>query len=69
MQFSAGQNVRLKNYGAQTFFPLMIFKHGLLEGLIFLFKYSSISRTKLESFGLGELKIYNFSRIGHTTGK
>ena len=37
-------------------FPLTIFKHGLLEGSTFLFQYSSIRRTKLESSRLGELK-------------
>ena len=37
-------------------FPLTIFKHGLLEGSTFLFQYSSISRTKLESSRLDELK-------------
>ena len=37
-------------------FPLTIFKHGLLEGSTFLFQDSSISRTKLESSRLRELK-------------
>ena len=46
----------LKNYGARTFFPLTIFKHVLLERSTFLFQYSSISHTKLESSLLGELK-------------
>ena len=36
--------------------PTTVFKHGLLEGSTFLFQYSSISRTKLESSQLGELK-------------
>ena len=33
-----------------------VFKHGLLEGSTFLFQYSSITRTPLESSRLGELK-------------
>ena len=33
-----------------------VFKHGLLEGSTFLFQYSSLSRTRLESSRLGELK-------------
>ena len=37
-------------------FQLTIFKHGLLEGLTILLQYSSISRAKLESSLLGELK-------------
>ena len=37
-------------------FQLTIFKHGLLEGSTILLQYSSISRTKLESSLLGELK-------------
>ena len=37
-------------------FQLTIFKHRLLEGLTILLQYSSISRTKLESSLLGELK-------------
>ena len=32
------------------------FKHGLLEGSIFLFQYSSMTRAPLESSPLGELK-------------
>ena len=35
---------------------LTIFKHGLLEGSTMLLQYSSISRSKLESSLLGELK-------------
>ena len=34
----------------------MVFKHGLLEGSTFLFQYSFITHTKLESPRLGELK-------------
>ena len=37
-------------------FQLTIFKHGLLKGSTILLQYSSISRTKLESSPLGELK-------------
>ena len=37
-------------------FHLTIFKHGFLEGSTILLQYSSISRTKLESSLLGELK-------------
>ena len=33
-----------------------VFKHGLLEGLTILLKYSAITRTPLESSPLGELK-------------
>ena len=33
-----------------------VFKHGLLEGSTFLFEYSSITCTPLESSRLGELK-------------
>ena len=33
-----------------------VFKHGLLEGSTFLFQYSSITCTPLESSPLGELK-------------
>ena len=37
-------------------FQLTIFKHGLLEGSTILLQYSSISRKRLESSLLGELK-------------
>ena len=37
-------------------FLSMAFQHGLLEGSTFLFQYSSITRTPLESSPLGELK-------------
>ena len=37
-------------------FQLTIFKHELLDGSTILLQYSSISRTKLESSLLGELK-------------
>ena len=55
MQFSARQDVRLKSYGARSFLS-MVSKHGLLEGYAFLFQYSSITRTSLESSRLDELK-------------
>ena len=45
-----------KKLRRSNLFPLTIFKHGLLEGSTFLFPYSSISRTKLESSRLDELK-------------
>ena len=47
MQFSGGQEVILKNYGARSYF---------YEGLTFLFQYRFITHTKLENSGLGELK-------------
>ena len=57
MRFSAGQDVRLKSYGARSsFYRRSLLKHGLLEGSTFLFQYSSITRTPLESSRLGELK-------------
>ena len=37
-------------------FLSMVFKHGLLKGLTFLFQYSFITHKKLESSRLGELK-------------
>ena len=55
MHFSAGQEVRFKNYGAQLFLST-VFKHGLLEGSTFLFQYSFITHRKLESSRLSEIK-------------
>ena len=55
MQFSGGQDVRLNSYSARTSLS-RVFKHGLPEGSTFLFQYSSITRTPLESSQLGELK-------------
>ena len=54
MQFSPGQDVRLKF----TVLALSIdgLKHGLLEGSTCLFQYSSMTRAPLESCRLGELK-------------
>ena len=56
MQFSAGQDVRLKNYRAQSSFYRRPFKHGLLDGSTFLFQYSSMTCAPLESCRLVELK-------------
>ena len=50
---TARNNKKLRR---SNLFQLTIFKHGLLEGLTILLQYSSISRTKLESSLLGELK-------------
>ena len=45
-----------KKLQRSNLFQLTIFKHGLLEGSTILLQYSSISRIKLESSLLGELK-------------
>ena len=45
-----------KKLRRSNLFQLTLFKHGLLEGSTILLQYSSISRTKLESSGWGELK-------------
>ena len=45
-----------KKLRRSNLFQLTIFKHGLPEGSTILLQYSSISRTKLESSQLGELK-------------
>ena len=45
-----------KKLWRSNLFQLTIFKHGLLEGSTVLLQYSFISRTKLESSLLGELK-------------
>ena len=45
-----------KKLRCSNLFQLTIFKHGLLEGLTILLQYISISRTKLESSLLGELR-------------
>ena len=55
MQFSAGQDVTLKNYRARSFL-WTVFKHGLLEGSTILLQYSAITCTPWESSPLGELK-------------
>ena len=46
MQFSARQDVRLKNYRSKLF-HWTVFKHGLLGGSTILFQYSTITRTPL----------------------
>ena len=45
-----------KKLRRSNLFQLTISKHGLLEGSTILLQYSSISRTKLESSLLGDLK-------------
>ena len=49
-----GRNIKMLR--RSNLFQLTIFKHWLLEGSTILLQYSSISRTKLESSLLGELK-------------
>ena len=56
MQFSAGQEVRLKKLRRLKLFLSRVLEHGLLEGSTFLFQYSFITHIKLESSRLGELK-------------
>ena len=45
-----------KNLRRSNLFPSMIFKYGLLEGSTILLQHRSISRTKLQSSLLGELR-------------
>ena len=45
-----------------------VFKHGLLEGSTILLKYSTITRTRLESSSLGELK-YDILAVYHVRPK
>ena len=47
---------KTKKLRRSKLFLSMVSKHGLLEGYTFLFLYSSITRTPLESSRLGELK-------------
>ena len=47
---------KTKKLPRSKLFLSMAFEHGLLEGLTFLFQYSSMTRTPLESSRLGELK-------------
>ena len=47
---------KTKKLPCSKLFLWTVFRHGLLEGSTILLQYSSISRTKLESFLLGELK-------------
>ena len=69
MHFSAGQDLRLKNYCARTSFQSMIFKHGLLEGFD---NFISIQLHKPYTVGklsIRRVKICKFSSIGRKTGK
>ena len=54
--FFSGTGRNTKKLRRSNRFQLTIFKHGLLEGSTILLQYSSISRTKLESSQLDELK-------------
>ena len=56
MQFSAGQDVRLKKLRRSELFLWTVVKHGLLEGSTILLKDSAITRTPMESSRLGEFK-------------
>ena len=47
---------KTKKLRCSKLFLSTVSKHGLLEGYTFLFQYSSITRTPLESSRLGELK-------------
>ena len=47
---------KTKKLRRSKLFLLTVSKHGLLEGSTFLYQYSSIARTPLESSRLGELK-------------
>ena len=51
---STGRNT--KKLQRSNLFQLTIFKHGIPDGPTILLQYSSISRTKLETSLLGELK-------------
>ena len=55
MQFSEGQDARLKNYRARSFLWTVL-KYGLLEGSTILLQYSAITRTSKEKSEFGELK-------------
>ena len=52
----SGTGRKTKKLQCSKLFLLMVSKHGRLEGSTFLFQYSSITRTSLESSRLGELK-------------
>ena len=52
----SGTGRKTKKFRGLKFFLSTVSKHGLLEGSTFLFQYSSITRTSLESSQLGELK-------------
>ena len=49
-----GTGRKTKKLRRSNLFLPTVFKHGLLEGPTFLFQYSSITRTPLESSRLGE---------------
>ena len=51
----SGTGRKTKKLLCSKLFLSTVSKHGLLEGLTFLFRYSSITRTPLESSRLGEL--------------
>ena len=52
----SGTGRKTKKLRCSKLFVSLVSKHGLLEGYTFLFQYSSITRTPLESSRLGELK-------------
>ena len=52
----SGTGRKTKKLRCSKLFLLTVSMHGLLEGYTFLFHYSSITRTPLESSQLGELK-------------
>ena len=52
----SGTGRKTKKLRCSKLFLSTVSKHGLLEGYTFLFQYSSITRTSLESSRLGKLK-------------
>ena len=52
----SGTGRKTKKLWCSKLFLSMVSKHGLLEGYTFLFQYSSITCTPLESSRLGKLK-------------
>ena len=52
----SGTGRKTKELHCSKLFLSTVSKHGLLEGSTFLFQYSAITRTLLESSRLGELK-------------
>ena len=52
----SGTGHKTKKLRCSKLFLSTVSKHGLLEGSTFLFQYSSITRTPLESSQLGKLK-------------
>ena len=70
MQFSAGQDVRLKNYCSRTSFRWRYLSMGCLTQLsTIILRRTSTSHTPLESSRLAELKYAIFSRTGHNSKK